>query len=212
VDSPRGYAPWSKNQNGSEGYGLPVMSERRILPAELTTNGFRVTMETWGPQYVGGWAPPPAFTTMRRRTIAFDGNGFDVEDSGDLTEPTALDRYLPEHLAAIENRLAPLEQFWHTPPGREAKATSTGFDWLTKGGTPMELKTDAQIRQTEQALIGTNVGQWMQISEEGGYLMRLGAEQAIKTRIGLAEPVPGPPPDVEVRGILRGKQLIIELP
>jgi hypothetical protein len=214
VPSVTGYAPWSKNHNGSEGYGLQLCLDKRMLPATITPQGFRVEMETWGPhvwQYL--YEPPPSFTRMRRRVVEFDGRGFTVEDDVDQVDPRTLPNYqnYGGSKSVIENALAPLEQFWHTSPGSIPKPNAGGFDWLAVGGTPMELKTDAPIRQTEQVLIGTNVGQWVGPSEEGGYLMRLGAEKRIVTRIGLAELVP-PSTDVEVRGVIRGKTLTIELP
>jgi hypothetical protein len=213
LSHPIAYMPLPKNHNGSEGHGLALCLDKRMLPAVKTDKGFRVEMETWGPhvwQYL--WEPPPSFTVMRRRVVEFDGAGFAVEESADQTDPRSLAHYqnYGGSRTSIEAALAPLEQYWHAPPGSEPQATTTGFSWLTAAGVRMQLTTDTPLRKAER-VDRTNVGTYIGDGELGGWLLRLGAERKIVTRIGLAVEPP-PSTDVEVRGVIRGRQLIIELP
>jgi hypothetical protein len=212
TDHPIGYMPWSRNFTGSECYGFPGPDDRRMLPAKLIDGGFEVEIAAKGPPGIyWGWETPTVTIDQWTRKHRFTGRKLETTD-----EVTILGQPIPPPDVKSygwwywNQRIAPLAQFWHAQ--REVAATASGFTWLSRGGTPMRLTTDAPIRTTAKVELGTNVGVYVPPPELGGTLMQLGADKTITTAIEWGPQEPDPPIDVPVTGVIRGKQLIIELP
>jgi hypothetical protein len=214
LDSPRGYMPWPKNQNGALAFGMPQMIDRGLNSADVIDGGCKVVLESKG-QWYGQpyYEPPPSFVDSLRTTLALQPGSLKANVRLEGSKPTRLDRYYAHDRATLESSPA-LQVLWHTPPGSEPKPIDGGFTWLAKGGMPVSVTSNRSAR-IEQAKIGTNIGSYLEPSEEGGWIVTFDHDELpaeIESVLRWDQPKPGPPGDVPVKGVIRGRQLIIELP
>jgi len=206
ADHPIGYVPWTTNFNSGLVYGLEPMPDRKQVSAEVTSAGCKVVLETKGERYWPGYYDrPPGFLDMWRRTFELtqDPIRLKITDDVDVRQPTRLDRYGAGERYAIENS-PPFQVIHHSPPGSNPTVIDGGFSWLSRAGTPVNITTNAPTRGKEQALIGTNIGSYAHLSEEGGYLMRLSVTPTPDTtglmrvkvisELTIGSPPPAPPP------------------
>lgn len=219
LDSPRAYAPWPTNQNASLVYGLEPAMDRGLRSAELIDGGAKVVLETKGPRFPPGWdhqagttTPFPNYIDSWTQTLTLTPGKLTRADRFLGSKPTRLDRYPAWEKAAVESSPA-LQQLWHAPPGSTPKPIDGGFTWLC-GDVPLML-TSTRKGRIEQTAIGTNLGTYVEPSEEGGWLMRF-EHDVLPAEVGSTlqwdQPELATPAEVKVQGILRGNQLIIELP
>jgi hypothetical protein len=210
LDSPRAYQPWPTNQNASLAFGLEPMPDRGLRSAELIDGGAKVVLETKGPRYAQPyWDAPPSFVDLWRQTLTLKPGSLTRTDHFAGSKPTRLDRYYPHERVAIESSPA-LQQLWHTPPGSTPTPIDGGFTWLC-GDVPLTLTSNRSAR-IERTAIGTNIGSYVDESQEGGWLIRFDHDAlpaSIESVLRWDEPQQG---DQPVKGVIRGKQLIIELP
>jgi hypothetical protein len=214
LDSPRAYQPWPTNQNASLAFGLEPMADRGLRSAELIDGGAKVVLETKGPRYLPPyWDAPPSFVDRWQTTLTLQPGSLRGNVLFEGSEPTRLDRYYAHERAAIESSPA-LQQLWHTPPGSTPKLIDGGFSWLC-GDVPLTL-TSNRAGRAERVAIGTNIGSYVEPSEEGGWLIRFEHDELpadIESVLRWDQPEP---PDVEVLGVIRtvnGKrELVIPLP
>jgi hypothetical protein len=211
LDSPRAYQPWPTNQNAGLVHGLEPVAERGLRSAELIDGGAKVVLETKGPRFPGTWDEPPSYIDSWTQTLTLQPGSLTRRDNFQGSRPTRLDRYPAWEKAAVESSPA-LQQLWHTPPGSTPKPIDGGFSWLC-GDVPLTL-TGTRKGRIEQTAIGTNIGSYVEESEEGGWLIRFDHDELpaeIESVLRWDQPTPQPI-DVPVKGVIRGKQLIIELP
>lgn len=218
LDSPRGYQPWPKNQNASLAFGMPQMTERGLKSADAIDGGCKVVLESKGQWYYQPYyEPPPSFVDSLRTTLTLIPGKLTRHVRLEGREPTRLDRYYAHDRATLESSPA-LQQLWHAPPGSTPAPIDGGFSWLAKGGLPLTLTSNRSPR-IEQALIGTNIGSYLEPTEEGGWIVSFDHDELpaeIDSVLRWDQPAPPPPTpnptDVPIKGVIRGKQLIIELP
>jgi hypothetical protein len=214
LDSPRAYQPWPTNQNASLAFGLEPMPDRGLRSAELIDGGAKVVLETKGPRYAQPyWDAPPSYVDRWTQTLTLSPGKLTRADRFEGSKPTRLDRYYAHERVAVESSPA-LQQLWHTPPGSTPKPIDGGFSWLC-GDVPLKL-TSNRAGRAERVAIGTNIGSYVEPSEEGGWLIRFEHDELpaeIESVLRWDQPEP---PDVEVLGVIRtvnGKrELVIPLP
>jgi hypothetical protein len=204
---PISYMPWSRNNNGSEAHGFSQPPTRSTGEAKLIEGGFEIELKASGPPVIGGYDPPPGFITDWTRKHVYKNGVMATTDRLAAVPPIPWWSYYAigvNYDWIQQQKLAPLAQFFHAPPGREVTQIDGGFTWLTESGLPRKLLTNAPQLSTAPVLIGTNIGTYVDPSQEGGTLMQLGAEYEITTVTGDADnPAvvmpgpPGPPPVVE---------------
>lgn len=213
LDSPRGYQPWPTNQNAGLVFGLGPVADRGLRSAELIDGGCKVVLEAKGPRYLPPyWDAPPSYIDSWTQTITLAPSKLTRSDHFQGSKPARLDRYYPAERDALESSPA-LQQLWHTPPGSTPSPIDGGFAWLSRGGTAMKL-TSNRGGKVERAELGTNVGTYVEDSECGGWLIRFDhdALPVAEVESALTWGEPEPTKDVPIKGVIRGKQLIIELP
>lgn len=210
LDSPRCYAPWTSTANAGLVYGLALQPDREIKSVDRTQDGCIVVLTTKGPRYPGAWEEPPSYTELWSQTITLAGNSLKRIDQFQGSKPTNLQRYQEWEKTAIESSPV-LQQLWHTPPGSEPTAIDKGFTWLSRNETKMKL-TSNRVGTIERAIIGVNLGQYAVPSEGGGWLIRFVHDVLPVAEIESVLEWGELNTDINVKGVIRGKQLIIELP
>lgn len=228
-DHPIGYSPWATNFNAALAFGLEPMSDRGRVSARLTADGCEIVLETRGPRYVGGWDRPPSYIDLWRQTIQLQPGKLTITNTVELRQPTRLERYEGWERAALETSPA-LTVIQHAPPRSEpetALGTPPGFTWLSRGGTRLFLRSNATATSRELVVIGTNIGTYISLGEDGGQLLRLtvnppadeqGVIRAeIAAELTWGEPTPEPPAVVQVHGEIRirpdgRRELVVPLP
>jgi hypothetical protein len=211
IDSASAYMPWSRNHNGSECYGFDPPYDKRIIATREIDGGFEVEMEAKDLENPPGYEPAPPFIRQMYRKIRYQHGQTEYTDRVDAVDPKTLKWF--DHRAYADyyygRRIAPLAQFHHSPT--EPQATADGFTWKDAAGDEVRLVTTAPIRSVVKAQPDVNLSPLTAASQAQGWIVQLGAEKEIVTLVGLAVEPP-PSTDVEVRGVIRGRQLIIELP
>jgi hypothetical protein len=212
LDSVRAYLPQDRFQNGSLTYGMACMDDRRVVEAVETDGGCRIVLETKGPFFVRGYAPllPPSFVDSHRLTLELtDGQLRTVAEfkgCDPRTQPNA------DRLGNLDQPA--LQMTWHARPGFPVTKDGQKLLWKAPNGETLTLDAGDGTPTTE-ILSGIDHGE-VGLNDQGGTLIRVSKDAtgpAIDLRLenrltwGAA-----PPADIPVRGVIRGKQLIIELP
>jgi hypothetical protein len=213
LDSVRAYLPQNRFQNGSLTYGMACMDDRRVVQAVEISGGCRIVLETNGPFFVRGYAPllPPSFVDSHRLTLELT--------EGQLRTVAEFKGRDPRSQANSE-RLGKLDQpalqmTWHARPGFPVTKDGQKLTWKAPNGDTLTLDAGDGTPTTE-ILSGIDPGE-VGLNDQGGTLVRVskdapGPQIDLRLENRLTWGVLHANADVEVRGVIRGKQLIIELP
>jgi hypothetical protein len=217
LDAVRAYLPQNKFQNGSLTYGMACMDDRKVIEAVEIPGGCRIVLETKGPFFVRGYAPllPPSFVDSHRLTLELT--------DGQLRAVAEFKGRDPRTQANAD-RLGKLDQpalqlTWHARPGFPVTKDGQKLAWKALSGDTLTLDAGDGTPTTE-VISGIDPGE-VGLNDQGGTLVRVSKDAPgpeidlrLENRLTWGEPTPPPPPnaDVPVKGVIRGKQLIIELP
>jgi hypothetical protein len=215
IDSVRAYLPQNRFQNGSLAYGMGLMHDRRVVSAEEIPGGCRIVLETKGPLFVHGYAPlmPPSFIDSHRLTLELTEGQLRTIAELKGQDPRALPN--AERYGAITQPALQLN--WQARPGFPVTRNGDTLTWKALSGDTLTLDYGDGTPTTE-VISGIDPGE-VGLNDQGGTLVRVSKDAPgpaidlrLENRLTWGEPTPPPSTDVEVRGVIRGKQLIIELP
>jgi hypothetical protein len=215
IDSVRAYLPQNRFQNGSLAYGMGLMHDRRVVSAEEIPGGCRIVLETKGPLFVHGYAPlmPPSFIDSHRLTLELTDGQLRAIAELKGQDPRALPN--AERYGAITQPALQLN--WQARPGFPVTRNGDTLTWKALSGDTLTLDYGDGTPTTE-VISGIDPGE-VGLNDQGGTLVRVSKDAPgpaidlrLENRLTWGEPTPPPSTDVEVRGVIRGKQLIIELP